>query len=49
MTRLNRERGITVIVITHDASVAGYARRVVTFADGRIATDVEQPPAGVAA
>ena len=35
---LNNE-GITIILVTHDSDVADYARRVVTFLDGRIITD----------
>ena len=31
---LNRDQGITVIVVTHDPDVAAYADRVVTFKDG---------------
>ncbi|HSR56987.1 MAG TPA: ABC transporter permease [Candidatus Binataceae bacterium] len=37
--RLNREQGITVIVVTHDAENAAYADRVVTFRDGEIISD----------
>lgn len=32
-------QGITVVVVTHDAAIAGYAERVVTFADGNIISD----------
>jgi macrolide transport system ATP-binding/permease protein len=39
LTRLNRDGGITVIVVTHDAEVAGYADRVITFRDGVILSD----------
>jgi macrolide transport system ATP-binding/permease protein len=39
MTRLNRESGLTVIVVTHDAEVAAYAGRVITFRDGVIVSD----------
>jgi len=39
ITRLNRERGLTVIVVTHDAEVAAYADRVITFRDGIIVSD----------
>ncbi|MGA2409406.1 MAG: ABC transporter ATP-binding protein/permease, partial [Candidatus Binataceae bacterium] len=39
ITRLNRERGLTVIVVTHDAEVAAYADRVITFRDGVIVSD----------
>jgi ABC-type lipoprotein export system ATPase subunit/ABC-type antimicrobial peptide transport system permease subunit len=33
---LNREQGITLIVVTHDADVAAYASRTVHLRDGRI-------------
>jgi putative ABC transport system ATP-binding protein len=38
---LNRE-GMTVLVVTHEADVAGFARRVVQFRDGRIVGDRRQ-------
>jgi putative ABC transport system ATP-binding protein len=37
--RLNRERGITVILVTHDVSIAAWCGRVVTFKDGLITDD----------
>jgi putative ABC transport system ATP-binding protein len=37
--RLNTERGLTVIVVTHEPDVARYAGRVVHFRDGRISSD----------
>jgi len=45
LARLNHERGITVVVVTHDASCAAYAGRQVVFRDGRIASDVRQAAA----
>jgi len=39
LTRLNREQGITVLMVTHEADVAAYAARVIHFLDGRIASD----------
>ncbi len=36
---LNRDRGITVLMVTHEADMAAYARRIVRFVDGRIAAD----------
>src|SRR5262249_44835183 len=50
--RLNRERGVTVLLVTHEPDVAAYAGRVVTVRDGRIVSDVVQQPVaapGVAA
>jgi putative ABC transport system ATP-binding protein len=39
ITRLNTEQDITVLMVTHEADVAAYARRVVRFVDGRIESD----------
>ena len=39
---LNRERGVTVIVVTHEREVAAYADRVITMRDGEIVSDVRQ-------
>ncbi len=36
LVRLNREAGITLIIITHDAAVANQARRVLTIRDGKL-------------
>ena len=43
--RLNRERGITVAIVTHEPDIAQYASRVIVFKDGRIKRDyvVENP------
>jgi putative ABC transport system ATP-binding protein len=37
--RLNRERGITVVLITHEMDIAEYATRTVTFRDGQVMAD----------
>ena len=37
--RLNRERGLTLILVTHERDIAEYADRVVVFKDGRIIKD----------
>jgi putative ABC transport system ATP-binding protein len=42
---LNRERGITVVMVTHSAEMASYAERVVKFLDGRVASDCQQAAA----
>ena len=39
---LNRERGITVLMVTHEPDMAAYARRTVRFVDGRVESDVLQ-------
>jgi putative ABC transport system ATP-binding protein len=37
--RLNREHGITVLLVTHEPDVAAYASRIILFRDGRILKD----------
>jgi putative ABC transport system ATP-binding protein len=37
--RLNRERGITVLLITHEADIAEYGTRLIRFRDGRVVAD----------
>jgi putative ABC transport system ATP-binding protein len=37
--RLNREEGITLIVVTHDPDIAGYAGRTLHFRDGQLQRD----------
>jgi ABC-type lipoprotein export system ATPase subunit len=38
--RLNREMGQTIVMVTHDAAIAGHAARQVTVKDGLIESDV---------
>jgi putative ABC transport system ATP-binding protein len=40
LQRLNRERGITILLITHEHDIAEYGTRVITFRDGRVVSDV---------
>jgi putative ABC transport system ATP-binding protein len=40
LTQLNREEGLSVLMVTHEPDMAAYASRVVTFVDGRIQSDV---------
>jgi putative ABC transport system ATP-binding protein len=40
---LNRDHGITVLMVTHEADMAAYARRMVHFVDGRLAADTVNP------
>jgi putative ABC transport system ATP-binding protein len=39
LMELNGERGITILMVTHDAEIAAFARRVVTIVDGRVESD----------
>jgi len=43
--RLNRERGMTLVLVTHEPDIAEYAHRIVVFKDGKIKSDrqVEKP------
>ncbi len=43
LTALNRDHGITVLMVTHEPDMAAYARRMVHFVDGKIARDVPNP------
>jgi putative ABC transport system ATP-binding protein len=42
LQRLNRDRGITIVLVTHERDIAACASRVVTMRDGRIVSDVVQ-------
>ncbi|HVZ42832.1 MAG TPA: ABC transporter ATP-binding protein [Ramlibacter sp.] len=39
LSELNTARGITIVMVTHEADMARYARRIVRFLDGRVASD----------
>ncbi|HEX2269056.1 MAG TPA: ABC transporter ATP-binding protein [Pyrinomonadaceae bacterium] len=39
--RLNRERGITLVLVTHEPDIAQYADRVIVFKDGKIKSDYQ--------
>ena len=39
LVTLNRERGITIVMVTHEPDMAAYARRVVHFVDGLVESD----------
>jgi len=36
---LNREQGVTIVVVTHESDIASYADRKITMRDGRILSD----------
>ncbi|MGZ5871130.1 MAG: ABC transporter permease [Bradyrhizobium sp.] len=40
---LNRERGVTIIVVTHESDIAAYADRVITMRDGQVVSDERKP------
>ena len=37
--RLNREDGLTIMLVTHEAEVAAHAGRIISFRDGRVVAD----------
>lgn len=39
LCRVNRERGTTVVVITHDKEISSFARRKIVLSDGVIESD----------
>ena len=45
LTQLNGDHGITVIMVTHEPDMAAYARRIVHFVDGLVASDKRQAAA----
>ncbi|HOC19784.1 MAG TPA: hypothetical protein PKK95_16055 [Vicinamibacterales bacterium] len=42
LSSLNRERGLTILMATHEPQAAAYAQRVVHFLDGRVESDAVQ-------
>lgn len=41
LKRLNRDRGLTVILVTHDSAIASHASRVIRISDGRLESDAQ--------
>jgi putative ABC transport system ATP-binding protein len=39
LVSLNRSRHITIVMVTHDAEIAAYARRIVHFVDGLVESE----------
>jgi putative ABC transport system ATP-binding protein len=39
LTGLNRDRGITIVMVTHEPDMAAYAKRIVRFLDGLVESD----------
>jgi len=46
ITSLNRERGIAVVMVTHETAMADFAHRVVSFVDGRVDSDMRNGEVG---
>ena len=44
LVRLNQERGITIVMVTHEPDMASFARRIVHFRDGLIDSDEISKP-----
>jgi putative ABC transport system ATP-binding protein len=39
VTSLNRDLGLTIVMVTHEAEIAAYAERTIRFLDGHVASD----------
>jgi putative ABC transport system ATP-binding protein len=39
LIELNREKNLTVVMVTHEADIAAYAERSLKFVDGKVASD----------
>ena len=44
LTSLNEERGITIVMVTHEPDIAAWTRRIVRFRDGLIESDATNEP-----
>ena len=43
MQKLNRD-GMTIVMVTHEADIAAFASRILTFKDGRVMSDLANTP-----
>lgn len=46
LVSLNEDKGITILMVTHEPEMAEYAKRVVHFVDGKVASDVRNREIG---
>jgi putative ABC transport system ATP-binding protein len=44
LQQLNREQGLTIVMVTHEHDIAAYAQRVLTMRDGQLASDAASRP-----
>ncbi len=44
LSELNRTRGISVVMVTHEPDIAGWARRIIEFRDGLVIRDAANIP-----
>jgi putative ABC transport system ATP-binding protein len=44
LQKLNRTSAITIVLVTHEPDIAACASRIITMRDGRIRSDVDNPP-----
>ena len=40
--KLNREQGVTVVLVTHEADIGAYADRMIVMRDGKVVSDEQQ-------
>jgi putative ABC transport system ATP-binding protein len=41
LTHINRERNITIVMVTHEPDMAAYAQRIIQFVDGKVDSDMK--------
>jgi putative ABC transport system ATP-binding protein len=41
--KLNREKGMSIVIVTHEPDIAHYAHRILTFKDGKLQSDEAVP------
>ena len=42
--RLNKEKKITIVLVTHEPDISAYSKRIIRFLDGKIVSDKENRP-----